>query len=184
MFNNIIKQWTKIVGSHWRVSETNNTIKTSFSENVTYFLHYFRKILTINFDSSNISVISINFAYQFSSSKLNIQIIAEMFKAWTFGSIILFMILTTVIIASSWVDPNVRTTSVENNFKIISFFSKGYIAYILSVFKVVKLNVIFLLCLNKYKIWRWLKIPLLMYLRIPDCIHRMSSILGFLNSFT
>jgi len=145
LFYYVIKQWVEVVGSHCWVSKTYNTVETSLSKDITNFLNNFGEVLGVDFHTSNIGIVGVDFTNQFTSSELNIQIVSKMFESRAFCSVILFMIFASVIRAPCGVDPDVGASGIEDNFESVISITKSDLAHILGVFEVIKGNIIFLL---------------------------------------
>jgi hypothetical protein len=58
--HDFIEEWREVIGSHGRVGKSNNTIEASSCENITVLLNNLGEVLLVDFQATNIDIISID----------------------------------------------------------------------------------------------------------------------------
>jgi hypothetical protein len=107
LLHDVIEEGEHVVGSHRRIGQTDNTIEGRLSEDGSNFVDDFGKVLGLDFNSSDVSVIGVNFSLELASSEFDIEVESELLVCGVLGSVVLLMVFATSISALGRVDPDV-----------------------------------------------------------------------------
>jgi len=141
LFHDVIEHWVESISSHFWESKTDNTIKVGIDKYLTHFLLDFSKVLVRDFDLVDEERVLVDFSAEDTCSELNFKIISKLVESLVFRTIILVMLYASWIFTLFRINPNVSTTSIENNIKCVTSVTNTNWASVLSVFKVVKMNI-------------------------------------------
>ena len=95
-------------------------MKAYINKYLTHFLLDFSKVLVRDFDLVDEERVLVDFSAEDTCSELNFKIISKLVESLVFRTIILVMLYTSWIFTLFRVNPNVSTTSIENNIKCVT----------------------------------------------------------------
>jgi len=120
LFHDVIEHWVESISSHFWESKTDNTIKVGIDKYLTHFFLDFSKVLVRDFDLVDEERVLVDFSAEDTCSELNFKIISKLVESLVFRTIILVMLYASWIFTLFRINPNVSTTSIENNIKSVT----------------------------------------------------------------
>jgi hypothetical protein len=137
LLDNVIENWSLIVGSHRWEGETDDTIKSGLLEDFSVLLHDFSESLVFDLNSTNVSVIRVYFTLKLSSTELDVELEIKLFVVRRSSAVVLFMVGAAGVLALFAVNPHVGGTGIINNIEAVCGRTKTEFTGVLGVFEVV-----------------------------------------------
>lgn len=109
-------------------------------EDFSVLLNNFSESLVFDLDSSDVNIVRVDFALQFSSAELHVQLKVEFLVSGELASVVLFVIGASSITALFAVDPHVSGTCVVNHVEAVISLAHAELAGVLCILEVVQGN--------------------------------------------